>query len=799
KAEILEILKTLNKTKQPLSHVNYWQTKEREKRLISWKNTPILDEKGRVSYFIKNGIDITEKVFIEKALLESQAQFKTMFEKANIGMALLDFNSNIITSNKQLQYILYYSECQLVEKPFIDLIYHQEMGDFITFYQGFIDGDRDYFQMEATCLSQDKQIIWVQLVVSAVRTDEDQFKFAVAMIEDISLRKEAEKAKAELTTRNQSLVAALGEIVYRHDFISDFIEWEGNYSQILGYSLQELGQNSEFWLQHIHPDDYPLVLAEMEQAIAENRLLDIDYRFQHQDGSYHWFHDRGVLTIEEEQIQTIVGVMLDITERKILEEQRLNAEKKYKQLLETTTEGVWIIDSFGKTTFVNQMMADMLGYGISEMLEKTIFDCMTLEDAAIAQENLERRRQGISENHEFRFICKDGAEIWTLIATSPIKNEENEVVGALGMISDITEQKRLEFALKTSNRKLNETIQQLEAYNQDMALMNELNDFLQACKTVQEAYQILAQSLQSLFPNCSGNLFRINVGSQSVEMVINWGKSHTKSDFNVSECWGLRRGSPHYLSSDNPRVHCCHLLATSDLIESVCIPLITEGREQGLLFIGTETTEGLTLAKQQLARTLAESIALILGNLELREILEFQSIHDPLTGLYNRNYWEQALEREIKLAERRESSISVIMVDVDHFKRFNDTFSHQVGDLVLKQMSQILSGYCRSTDIVCRYGGEEFLLIMPDASLEDAYKRAEELRLAVRNLQLYSGEKDLGQLTASFGVAAYPESVNSGYDLTIMADQALLQAKQAGRDRVIIYQFSLELPTEIDS
>ena len=150
------------------------------------------------------------------------------------------------------------------------------------------------------------------------------------------------------------------------------------------------------------------------------------------------------------------------------------------------------------------------------------------------------------------------------------------------------------------------------------------------------------------------------------------------------------------------------------------------------------------------------------------------------------------------IAERRQSSLSVIMVDVDHFKKFNDNFSHQVGDFVLKEISQVLSVNCRSTDIICRYGGEEFLLILPDSNLKDTCKRAEDLRLAVKGLELYSGEQYLGQLTTSFGVAAYPESVNTGYDLIIVADQALLQAKKEGRDRVVSYQFSLDLKPEKD-
>jgi diguanylate cyclase (GGDEF)-like protein len=165
-----------------------------------------------------------------------------------------------------------------------------------------------------------------------------------------------------------------------------------------------------------------------------------------------------------------------------------------------------------------------------------------------------------------------------------------------------------------------------------------------------------------------------------------------------------------------------------------------------------------------------------------------QSVRDPLTGLFNRRYMEETLEREIARAGRAKGPVSIIMLDVDHFKHFNDTFGHEAGDIILREIGACLRWGVRAEDIACRYGGEEFTLIMPAASAEVARQRAEALREQVNGLAVHRRGTALGQLTASLGVAAYPLHGETGEDVLASADVALYQAKRAGRNRVAVAQ-----------
>ncbi len=193
-------------------------------------------------------------------------------------------------------------------------------------------------------------------------------------------------------------------------------------------------------------------------------------------------------------------------------------------------------------------------------------------------------------------------------------------------------------------------------------------------------------------------------------------------------------------------------------------------------------------ARQQLAVSMAEHIALALANLKLQETLRNQAIRDPLTGLFNRRYMEESLEREVRRAARSGASLGMIMLDIDHFKRLNDALGHEAGDAVLTALSNFLQAQVRGGDIACRYGGEEFLLMLPEASLEATYERAERLREAVKNLRVpYRGES-IGPVTLSLGVATFPEHGATGEAVVLAADAALYCAKQGGRDQVVVAQ-----------
>jgi diguanylate cyclase (GGDEF)-like protein len=189
---------------------------------------------------------------------------------------------------------------------------------------------------------------------------------------------------------------------------------------------------------------------------------------------------------------------------------------------------------------------------------------------------------------------------------------------------------------------------------------------------------------------------------------------------------------------------------------------------------------------KQLTVMVAERVALALANLKLRESLQRQSIHDSLTGLFNRRYMETTLEREIRQAARKKEKIGLIMIDIDHFKQFNDQYGHAGGDKLLASVGEFLLRNVRAGDIACRYGGDEIILILPQANLDDSYQRAEMLREGIRHLLIDYQNTPLGQITASMGVASYPEHGDTLDPLLSAADGALYQAKEHGRDRVVV-------------
>jgi diguanylate cyclase (GGDEF)-like protein len=224
--------------------------------------------------------------------------------------------------------------------------------------------------------------------------------------------------------------------------------------------------------------------------------------------------------------------------------------------------------------------------------------------------------------------------------------------------------------------------------------------------------------------------------------------------------------------------------------------MMAQGKAIGLLHLQygpnsvDRSEEGLQRlkesTKQQLAVTMAGHIALAFANLKLRETLHIQAIHDSLTGLFNRRYMEESLRREAYRANRKGTSLGIIMLDIDHFKKFNDKFGHTAGDALLRELGIFLQARIRKEDIACRFGGEEFTLILPDTSLEDAERRAEQLREEIKHLNVQYEEQFLGKITLSLGVAVFPDHGSSPEVLLQAADSALYHAKELGRDRVVV-------------
>lgn len=322
-------------------------------------------------------------------------------------------------------------------------------------------------------------------------------------------------------------------------------------------------------------------------------------------------------------------------------------------------------------------------------------------------------------------------------------------------------------------------------------------NLFQACRTADEAYGIIARYTQELFPADAGALYVLNASRNLVESVASWGKATVgEQTFNPEECWALRRGKPHLVEQPDSAMICNHLQRVP-LVACLCVPMVAQGEALGILTLckcgnnvetkkTAEAVTTFTLPEQQLAATAAEYFGLALANLKLRETLRRQSVRDPLTGLFNRRYLEETLEREMRRAERVSSSLGVMMLDIDHFKQFNDAFGHAAGDALLQDLGNFLGRQVRASDVACRYGGEEFTLILPDTSLEVIQQRAEMLRNEIKQVRSLHSGKSLGAVTLSVGVALFPLHGVTSESLLHAADAALYQAKRAGRDRVVV-------------
>ncbi len=314
----------------------------------------------------------------------------------------------------------------------------------------------------------------------------------------------------------------------------------------------------------------------------------------------------------------------------------------------------------------------------------------------------------------------------------------------------VSERQEIESALRESNDRLRLGVDELRQHNNKIILLNEMGDLLQSCSMAEEAYTIIGQYGERLFLEESGALCMINNSRNIVETTVVWGKHPPRQDiFTLNECWALRRGRIHLLNESGLELLCPHLKAQPPL-DALCIPLMAHGETIGILHLQSglagpnqpnREQAVITEIQLQLAKAMADTIALALANLKLRLSLLDQSIRDPLTGLFNRRYLEETLEREIHRAARLQRYVAVIMLDIDHFKRFNDTFSHEAGDILLRELGVFLKQQIRGGDFACRYGGEEFILILPEITVEDLRHSAERLRKKVKELHIqYAGE-----------------------------------------------------------
>ncbi len=490
-------------------------------------------------------------------------------------------------------------------------------------------------------------------------------------------------------------------------------------------------------------------------------------------------------------------------------------ELYFRTLAETVPEIMWTANPDGVDDYFNRKWFDYTGMTLEQSCGTGWTVIVHPDDLAPCLSRWESAlRSGESYDVQYRLRGKDGVYRWFLGRANPIRSAEGGIVKWFGTCTDIEDQKQgqqiledqiLErtMQLADTNTRLEEEMlakdcarkeldqqnermmEDLEKRSERATMLAKMGELLQSCVSLDEVVAAALGFAPRIFPTARGAMALLNTSRSLAEVCGSWtGCLLAAMEFEPMTCWALRTGHPHLVVAGDSTAPCAHAAGVKHTY--LCIPILAQGETLGILHLqATDEEPQLNASELSFKTTFAAQVGLSITNIRLREALRTQSVRDALTGLYNRRYLEEVMEREVRRASRAAQSLGVLIIDLDYFKKFNDTYGHDAGDAVLREIAVSLTKGVRAEDFVCRFGGEEFVVILPTADLAAARARAERLRAKTRDLTILHQGRSMGMITISVGVAAFPEHGESPKELLAAADAALYEAKRGGRDQVV--------------
>ena len=452
------------------------------------------------------------------------------------------------------------------------------------------------------------------------------------------------------------------------------------------------------------------------------------------------------------------------------------------ELLDAIPTPIFYKDRAGRYQSVNRAFIELFGGTKSDLIGKTADESWPLEaaDTVCAWDQALFQDPGVQVD-ETQITNRRGERRDLVFHKATVHAPDGGLHGLIGFVLDMTERRRTEEALRVS-------LAELERHDAQLLALNGMVELLLSCETRMQAYAIIARAAARLFAGYNGALAVPGEdGAPDQRVVARWGDLDALPlSVPLGQCRALRSGQFHEVMVPSQGGVCRHF-ADPLPPPHLCIPLTVRNETLGLLHLSAPAalTAGGFADLRTLAIAVSEAIKLTLSNLRMQETLREQVIRDPLTGLFNRRYLDEALPREMALSRRRGEPLAVAMLDLDHFKRFNDAYGHEAGDAVLRAVGALLSCTLRAGDLACRYGGEELTLILPGASLDAARGRLDGLRTAITQQRLRYQGADLPPITVSIGVTVAGARETDAVAVLKRADAALYRAKEAGRNRVV--------------
>lgn len=477
---------------------------------------------------------------------------------------------------------------------------------------------------------------------------------------------------------------------------------------------------------------------------------------------------------------------------------RTDTQDAIAEVIDSMAQGVLVWSEDAICEMHNQRVFDVLELSPDDLhpgMRRKDFLSMAVARGEFDTETAAKAEKRFDQLAPFSFdrVMPSGAVVAT---TARPKKSGGFVV----TFTDVTEARRKEVELEAQREKsraaevrANEALAHERTRKQEARGLSQLDEWLQSCKSLDELLTIVGKFLSRLFESSAGELYIYSNSRDVLDGACSWGIDAPKAHIQPDECWGLRRGRLYQYERGEVNFTCNHVSQTiTDDFDGryLCIPIIAHGDTVGLLHIRFCADGGpaavIPAERVEFAIRCSERISLAIANVKLRDELRDQSTKDPLTGLYNRRYFLDRCRREISQSERCNQPIGLISLDADSFKKFNDAHGHDAGDMVLRSISDVMMEMFSGAETVARFGGEEFSILLPNTAPEKAFERAEALRQKIENNVLRYDDRALPKVTISAGVASFPANGTSPQELLREADRALYQAKDHGRNRVML-------------
>lgn len=466
-------------------------------------------------------------------------------------------------------------------------------------------------------------------------------------------------------------------------------------------------------------------------------------------------------------------------------------EERFRSVAQTASEAIITIDEWGNVTYWNASATRMFGYKEDQVLGQSISFIMPVRyradhEAAIKRHATTGEIKIEGKTVELSGLRKDGSEFPLELSMSRWKTQQGTFFTAI--IHDISDRKQVEKQIVDQSRALEQRAIQLSTLFEVGSTISgtiELQQLLDhALATIIGSEVLQIEQKAGILLENEGRLTLVSHMGHSEEFLA------LHQDISSGECLcGLVLETGEILVSDDSDRDDRHTIRYEGMEPHghVIVPLKAMEKVVGVLYLYTAPGTDVDDEKKQLFATIGGQLGVAIENARLFEKTKKLSLHDPLTGLANRNFMNIELRKAFTMSRRTDRPLSLIMLDLDHFKQYNDTQGHPAGDKLLADIAAIIVSIMRETDMVVRYGGEEFLIILPETDSASALKIAERIRTTIMHMGfVHAGSDQPNHITVSQGIATFDQTmkVEDESRLIVMADAALYQAKDSGRNRV---------------